>query len=463
MAAKTFYMTNTIVTSFQEMSETSPGSDVLSSPAVGWIVGTGTTGTAPLAAGGEEVAAAFVASPVHPDTTLDLTEAMRTPSPLSGSFASGNWVFHGVVRATTNGGAQDGRLAVRLWRSANANGSGATEITSSRLTTSNYTNLATSADQDCSVTFNPGAFSLSNEYLFLAIGCERTGAGGMTSADVNFRIGTNSTRLISADFASTVGLSGSASAAATVAGDAAVTRGLAGAVAGASTVAGDLTVSTGVAALSGQVSGAATASGSLEITRGLQGQVAATATVAGAAEITRGLSGSVDGLAAAAGSMAVKRGLSGTVSAVATVAGNLSVPGSSVALSGAVAGVATVAGDVDVRRGLSGAVAASGSASGAALVRRGLSGTVAASASVSGAALLRIGLSGTASATSSVSGVLVDDAVLPGAIGGQRSGIDGDSERSSMIGGGAQPSIAGEFGVSSMFGVGGNRSTMEEA
>jgi hypothetical protein len=206
VAVKTFYLTNSRVgTLGQQLSETSPGSDAYASPALGWVVGTGAgVDYSEFEAGAERASSTFGAT-VRPDGSLEVasfSDYWTSESALTGSFASGNWTINGVVRAQTLGGAQDGRLRYRLFRCSNSSGSAATEITGGVQIGATLTNVSTSADFNSSVTFNPGAFSLSSEFLMVQVAWERTGAGGMTSADINFRIGTNSTRVVTSDFSS---------------------------------------------------------------------------------------------------------------------------------------------------------------------------------------------------------------------------------------------------------------------
>jgi hypothetical protein len=207
MAVLTYYLTNTVTDFWQTLNTTSPGADAYASPALGWIVGN----TVPVAAsndycifaaGFEQLELSFDSSTGQPNGTPTVISSRgncwRTTTTLSGDFASGNWTINGVVRAQTNGGAQDGRLRYRLI-TANADGTGAT-IVSTAQNGATVSNVSTAADFNSSITFNPGAFTISGQYLFIQVGWERTGAGGMSSADINFRIGTNSTRVITADF-----------------------------------------------------------------------------------------------------------------------------------------------------------------------------------------------------------------------------------------------------------------------
>jgi hypothetical protein len=193
VAVKTWYATNTLVSNHQELSETSPGADATSSPAVGWVVGT----TAPTVYaefdGGTKQANSTFSATARPDGTINTAgDCLRTANTYRGTFTAGNWTIDFAVIGVTNSGAQDGRARFRLFRSANADGSSATEITAGVQTGSTLTNISTSQVKS-SVTFNPGAFSLTNEYLFIQVGWEITGAGGMTTTDVVMRVGTTAT------------------------------------------------------------------------------------------------------------------------------------------------------------------------------------------------------------------------------------------------------------------------------
>jgi hypothetical protein len=207
VAALTFFMTSSLVSVHQEMSETDPGTEAYASPVTGWIVSTGTTNRSHLAAQVEQAAATFVDT-APPDGSIDTTtgDCLRSTLAYTGDFADANWVLSLCVRANTNGGTQDGLGYCRLFRGANADGSSATEITAAAQASTAVDNLTTSATLTGTVTFNPGAFSVAGEYLFLQLAWGRTGAGGMTSADVNFRVGNASgagTRCVTANFTAT--------------------------------------------------------------------------------------------------------------------------------------------------------------------------------------------------------------------------------------------------------------------
>jgi len=206
---KTWYMTNATGNGYQELSETAPGSGT-SSPNVGWTVAkVAASNFSDLQAGTERASGTFGAT-VLPGTTFVTSRGFRTDA-FTISFTSANWTFTFEVTAVSAAAGQDGRFGLRMWRSVNADGTSATQITSARQVTTSFTDLGTGATTEISVTFNPGAFSLANEFLFVALAHEITGASTSNSADVILRIGANETRIVSAPFAQTVSPSDSVS------------------------------------------------------------------------------------------------------------------------------------------------------------------------------------------------------------------------------------------------------------
>jgi hypothetical protein len=169
----------------------------------GWVVSTGATNHSAYEVGVERAATTF-ANTTPPSGTLNTTlyDAFRTTDAYTGDFASGNWSFIFSVQATTNGGAQDGRIIFRLIK-ADADGSNATEITSGQQAASLLSNVATTGTFESSLTLNPGAINLAGQHLFVQIAWERTGAGGMTTSDINWIRGSSTTvgtRIASTNF-----------------------------------------------------------------------------------------------------------------------------------------------------------------------------------------------------------------------------------------------------------------------
>lgn len=203
MAVLTFYATANAVSVHQEISETDPGTEITAIPNTGWIGGTGLTDRSEFRTRTERASTTFD-STAYPDGSIDAVngDCFRSTRIYHGDFAAGNWVLHFTVRANTAAGCS-GKIHCRLFRGPNANGSGATEITSGDQAGTTVTSLATTVTQDSSVTMSLGAFSLNGEYLFVQLAWERTGAGSGATADINMRIGntsSNGTRLITPDF-----------------------------------------------------------------------------------------------------------------------------------------------------------------------------------------------------------------------------------------------------------------------
>ena len=134
-------------------------------------------------------------------------DSWRISAATTGDFSAGTWYSSLSVIAVTSGGDQEGRARIRVWRSVNADGTTATEITKSTMIGTTITNLATTVAQSSSASTQVAAFSLSNEYLFLQCAWEITGAGGANTRDVLVRLGsltaTNGSGLVTSAFSAT--------------------------------------------------------------------------------------------------------------------------------------------------------------------------------------------------------------------------------------------------------------------
>lgn len=207
MAIKTLYLTNTVTDNWQILSESSPGTDAVTSPVVGWIVAkTAATNYSSFDSGVERVASGNWSATAQPDGTLDNTlgDAFRA-GPFNGSFANTNWTVQLAVQSTTAVTAASAiGLRFRLFKSANADGSGATELTGGvvLVPASGYYSLTpTGTGVTNSNTWAPGGtVALTNEYLFVQIGCYINTASGSNGSDVNFRIGDTATIITTPDF-----------------------------------------------------------------------------------------------------------------------------------------------------------------------------------------------------------------------------------------------------------------------
>jgi hypothetical protein len=211
MSAISLYLTATTANSWRSLSE---ATQAAATNTDGWVVGTGSTNHSEYFVGVERAASTFTGTTV-PDGSLDTTnfDAFRSTNPYTGDFASANWTFTFNVCSVTSTTGQDGRIRFRLFK-ANSDGSSATEITSAQQQGALITDLAASPGNESGLTFNPGAFSIDNQYLFVQIAWERTGAASMTTADVNWRTGQSSslgTRIVTAEFSPRIAITGAAS------------------------------------------------------------------------------------------------------------------------------------------------------------------------------------------------------------------------------------------------------------
>lgn len=176
----------------------------LATTTTGWTVAKVNAGNYSTMSYGTEVAATAFSATLFPTAnSLDNTRAnaWRTADRFRGTFPAGNWNISNVLRAVTNGGSQDGAWTLRIYRSRNADGTNATEITTGLVSGSVVTNLDTTGDQTSSLTLNPGAITLDSEYLFFSYGWKITGASTNNNSDVLFRTGISSS-VTTTDFTS---------------------------------------------------------------------------------------------------------------------------------------------------------------------------------------------------------------------------------------------------------------------
>ena len=113
------------------------------------------------------------------------TYGYRTAATLRGNFANANWVLSFKVKSGAAYYAQKGYVKFRLWRSVNANGSGATQITPGWRASSLIAFTDADQYQTGTITWSPGAIiTLNNEYLFLEIEWACNSTGGNNAATV---------------------------------------------------------------------------------------------------------------------------------------------------------------------------------------------------------------------------------------------------------------------------------------
>lgn len=177
----TYLLTNepTAYTSLWKMLETNPlwSSDLTT---VGWG-GKGETGYQPLQPGVDTDGIALLASL----PTAFTQKGWRTENPLNGTFAAGTWTFDAVCDGEKYANV-DIALWARLWKSPNADGSGATAL-SDWIASATQTIADNQTDVVYSWTAELAELTLTNEYLFVEF-CMQfvTASGDAAGASIDF-------------------------------------------------------------------------------------------------------------------------------------------------------------------------------------------------------------------------------------------------------------------------------------
>lgn len=160
------------------LNESTPGSaPTEETTGTGWTVGlSAPTQYSKMAFGVERVIGTFsgTAPTTGPDNSIG--DCFRTLTRKTGQFAAGDWSFSVSLKAVTAASGQDGRIRVRVYKGTNADGSGATEVTAGATLLSIVTNVSTSVAGLSTGTVSLPAVSLNNEYLFIQLAWQITGA-----------------------------------------------------------------------------------------------------------------------------------------------------------------------------------------------------------------------------------------------------------------------------------------------
>jgi len=164
----------------------------------GWTVAkTAISNFSLMAANTKRAATAFSTTDALATPVFSAASCWRSENPYTGTFDNANWTFDFQLRAVSAAAAQGGRVKIRLWKSANATGVGATELTSSALVGSTTAALGTGASQASTVTWTtPGTQAFNNEYFWVQCEWEIAAVSSSNSGDVVFfieslgRIGT---------------------------------------------------------------------------------------------------------------------------------------------------------------------------------------------------------------------------------------------------------------------------------
>ncbi len=180
----------------------------------GWTVGkTAATRYAQFQSG-TKVAATFFQTSALPDapqliapdaSVHDCWILTDAGAAFNGSFDASAWEIAMVVRETTSH-AGVGRIRVRVWAATNtAATTGLRELTGAVQLGSSASSQTTTVDGTSTVTWSPGAITLTAEYLFVQVAWEILTAGGANGGDVVMRVGDanvagTGTRVRTADY-----------------------------------------------------------------------------------------------------------------------------------------------------------------------------------------------------------------------------------------------------------------------
>lgn len=210
MAAKTYYVASGADGNFSALVDGT--AQTAASRTDGWTVAKTASGnSSEYDSGTKQTSGSFSSQTTTPKPANFLTDttanAFKTPAALNGVFSSAAWTFTWAVRAGT-ASSQAGRIRMRVFKSANADGSGATELTGSTQVGTTSAALSTSSDATSTVTWTPGTtITLNNEYLFFVIAWEITTASGSNQGDVLIRTGSSGpagSRLVTPNFSPSV-------------------------------------------------------------------------------------------------------------------------------------------------------------------------------------------------------------------------------------------------------------------
>lgn len=201
MAVKNLFFKDAVAPSSThgQLTETDP--NVNSVTGTGW---TGDTATGySLQIYGTKRASSTFGATALPNASPVLTDCWRSLNTYSGTFAAGTWALGVTLSSAVNNG-QTAAARFRVWRSANADGSGATEITSGAV---EGTAVAVDSGNNLSTvtTGSLAAATLTNEYLFLQIALHITIAGAAAS-DTNVSVwsgGVGATAITTPNFTPT--------------------------------------------------------------------------------------------------------------------------------------------------------------------------------------------------------------------------------------------------------------------
>ena len=202
MTTKTLTIRNALAGNFLEVSEGSAGAEI--STATKFSVGTTSANQfGYLIAQGDQTVFDTPGLPTADVPGSSTGDSFRTLNTYTGTFAAGNWTIQPRFISNDPSGTGDGLIGMRVFRGTNADGSGATEITTGIVNGSAVTNLTSSASQNSTITWAAPAITLENEYLFFRAAWRISGAGRVSSVEHIVR-GEGASNFLTTDFLSSV-------------------------------------------------------------------------------------------------------------------------------------------------------------------------------------------------------------------------------------------------------------------
>jgi len=167
-----------------------------------WTCGTAAAGTYAKYNRNANVPQSSFSSTAQPDGVIDNVhgDCLRTQNAYTGNFASGTWTFTFVVSPNLQPVGPAIALRVRLFRSTDP--AGQTNVVEITAATQQSGNIAANngTDQSATISFNPGAFALANEYLFVELAL--TVITASTSPGMKWNLAQRSTaNIVTADWA----------------------------------------------------------------------------------------------------------------------------------------------------------------------------------------------------------------------------------------------------------------------
>lgn len=125
-----------------------------------------------------------------PDSTKG--DCWRSENALTGTFDTLPWGFNFGFRSITANYTGRYRIKLRVWKSPNQDGSSATELTTAAVDcNATVSSNATGVSIISAANWTPGSpVTMSNDYLFVQVAIDITSAGGGSSHDILFYLGS---------------------------------------------------------------------------------------------------------------------------------------------------------------------------------------------------------------------------------------------------------------------------------